>query len=203
MRKRFPEADLCRIATNYLQAQHWKVAAEVAQLGRTIDLIAERDGKVLCLEAKTSLTRKLRYQIGFLQGHHFAVALVGSRPRKPGADWLRKRGIGIWTVTDGQIEVIAEPLEETQIMAYYRDRLKSALVRYANQPTEAGMPCLKGIGPAVDVQERVDAYQTRHPRATWKEIFLAVPNHYKSSTSMASALRANRERKAHFARQGT
>jgi len=53
----------------------------------------------------------------------------------------------------------------------------------------AGKPTLKGEGPAQECYERVQKFKQAQPKATWKEVFENVGNHYANPRSMAGAMR--------------
>lgn len=194
-----PEAEICSVAVAKLRADGWRVACEVYHFFRPIDAVGIRDGKVLVLEAKTGLTKKLKYQLRFaIHGADYALAAVRSRPRESGLEWCRKAKVGLWLVRDGTVEELV-PMEPHDVNAFNRGRLMEAAQR-TDEQAAGGLPCLAGIGEAQDVQRRVDEYKAAHPEATWREIHAAVPSHYRTAANMYSALRSNRERLAFRAR---
>ena len=58
----------------------------------------------------------------------------------------------------------------------------------------AGLPTLRGLGPAQDCYRALTAYREAHPKATWVEIYREVPNHYANAKSMASAMSIVKDR---------
>lgn len=164
---------------------------------RPIDAVATRGGKVLVLEAKVGLTKKLRQQIWFgAYGADYAIAAVKSRPRAEGIEWCQKAKIGLWLVRDGVVEELIAPVQHDDVHGTYRERLTQAVEMMHEQQTPGGMPCLAGEGAAQDVQRRVHEYRASHPKATWREIHANVPSHYRTAPNMYSALRSNQERLA-------
>jgi hypothetical protein len=107
--------------------------------------------------------------------------------------------VGLWLVNDGEV---------TELVAYFqqkpntshRNNLLERIKRW-DQSVSGGLPNLRGVGIAQDVQRRVDEYRMTHPTATWKEIFANVPCHYNSYKNLYSSLRSNAERLAMRARQ--
>jgi hypothetical protein len=53
----------------------------------------------------------------------------------------------------------------------------------------AGLPNIKGTGPAQSVYDRIVEYRRENPKATWKAMFEVVPNHYASFQSMRQSLK--------------
>ena len=194
------EAPICATAVAKLRADGWNLACEVLLNARAIDAAGVRDGKVIALEAKVCLNQKLRHQLNLRRRvADFVLAVVGNRPHVDGINWCRNRRVGLWLVNDGEV---------TELVAYYqqkpntshRNNLLERIKRW-DQSVSGGLPNLKGVGIAQDVQRRVDEYRMAHPTATWKEIFANVPCHYNSYKNLYSSLRSNAERLAMRARQ--
>ena len=57
-----PEARLCERLSAWLTEQGYAVYCEIPMLGYVMDLVAVKDGVVIVLEAKTSLTQQVQYQ---------------------------------------------------------------------------------------------------------------------------------------------
>jgi hypothetical protein len=194
------EAPICATAVAKLRADGWNLACEVLLNARAIDAAGVRDGKVIALEAKVCLNQKLRHQL-YLRRRvaDFVLAVVGKRPHVDGINWCRNRRVGLWLVNDGEV---------TELVAYFqqkpntshRNNLLERIKRW-DQSVSGGLPNLRGVGIAQDVQRRVDEYRMTHPTATWKEIFANVPCHYNSYKNLYSSLRSNAERLAMRARQ--
>jgi hypothetical protein len=187
------EAPICAKAVARLRSKGWRVGCEIRTANRPIDAAAILDGKVLALEAKISLNKKLRHQLKRLTIRaDYVLAVVGSQPRQEGIDWCVKRKIGLWIVTEGPIiELI--PYRQLMPKNKYRDDIIKRLERW-DETIVGGVPNRLGIGVAQDVQRRVDEYRAANPGATWKEIYSNVPSHYDSYKNMYSSLRSNAER---------
>lgn len=196
-----PERRLCQIAGAQLRVQGWKVYCEVPFWERSIDLAAVKEGKLLLIEAKTSFNKRLESQVfGVSWAAHLAVALVATKPRPDKLQFAEKRGIGVWRVThDGLLEVVLEAQSQRKPNEHQIERLLERL-DHMPEAIDGGMPCLKGVGPAISVEAMVDSYRAAHPKATWSEVYANVPNHYASATSMCSAAYSNRQRRAMRAR---
>ena len=153
------------------------------------------NGKVLALEAKVSLNKKLRHQLKRLTIRaDYVLGVVGSSPRTDGINWCVKHNIGLWIVTGGPIiELI--PCRQLTPNNDYRNDIIRRLERW-DETIVGGVPNRLGIGVAQDVQRRVDEYRAANPGATWKEIYSNVPSHYDSYKNMYSSLRSNAERLA-------
>lgn len=194
-----PEASICAAAVEHLRSDGWRVVCEVPFHGRAIDAAATKMGKLILIEAKTSFTRSLKQQVQGLSFYaDFALSVVGTKPRADTLAWCKDESIGVWMIRAGAVvELVAM---RTNAKAFARDQSMIHRVLTMNEATAGGVPNLKGIGPAQEVQAEIDAYRAEHPKATWKELFEKVPNHYVSASSMASAMRNNYERLAYRAR---
>jgi hypothetical protein len=194
------EAPICATAVAKLRADGWSLACEVLLNARAIDAAGLRDGKVIALEAKVWLNQKLRRQL-YLRRRvaDFVLAVVGTRPRPEGVSWCIKRRVGLWLVNDGEVTELVG-YHQQKPNKYHRQNLIERIKRW-DQSVSGGLPNLKGVGIAQDVQRRVDEYRTTHPTATWKEIFANVPCHYNNYKNLYSSLRSNAERLAMRARQ--
>ncbi|GAG36697.1 unnamed protein product, partial [marine sediment metagenome] len=61
---------------------------------------------------------------------------------------------------------------------------------------DAGKPNRKGVGPAQECWRNIIKYRAEHPKATWRELFQKIPNHYSNHKNMYSAMRMLQERLA-------
>jgi hypothetical protein len=194
------EAPICATAVAKLRANGWSLACEVLLNARAIDAAGLRDGKVIALEAKVWFNQKLRRQL-YLRRRlaDFVLAVVGTRPRAEAISWCIKQRVGLWLVNNGEVtELVA--YHQQKPSKYHRKNLIERIKRW-DQSVSGGLPNLRGVGIAQDVQRRVDEYRMTHPRATWKEIFENVPCHYNNYKNLYSSLRSNAERLAMRARQ--
>lgn len=191
------EQRLCRIVGDYLRSHGWKVVGEVPLRERTIDLGAIKEGLVTLIEAKTSFTLRLQYQVqGLSFACHRAIAVIGTAPRPDKFAWAQKMGIGLWRVlpSGGVIELL-DPSPHRPPSSECVNRLIERIERLP-ESVGGGLPCLKGRGAAIDAEAATAAYRIEHPGATWAEIWTHVPNHYASPASMRSASFSNRNRRA-------
>jgi hypothetical protein len=173
------EAPICAKAVARLRSKGWRVGCEIRTDNRPIDAAAILNGKVLALEAKISLNKKLRHQLKRLTIRaDYVLGVVGSPPREEGINWCVKQKIGLWIVMDGPIiELI--PYRQLTPNNNYRIDIIKRLERW-DETIVGGVPNRLGIGVAQDVQRRVDEYRAANPNATWKEIYSSVPSHYDS-----------------------
>jgi len=166
--------------------------------GGPIDMVGLRAGLVI-VEMKTSLTSTLIRQASIGQLLSTTVyCAVASRPRHDGIQRCQKLGLGVVSVRDNHVNVICEPGHgrggRSLVHQYYVQQIKRRL-EHMEPGGVGGLPCLEGVGPAQDVERRIAEYRQQHPRATWKQIYQAVPNHYSSYQSMCSAMRMVAERR--------
>ena len=196
----FREAPICATAVAKLRADGWSLACEVLLNARAIDAAGLRDGKVIALEAKVWFNQKLRRQL-YLRRRlaDFVLAVVGIRPPAEGIRWCINQRVGLWLVNDGEVtELVA--FHQQKPNKLHRQNLIERIKRW-DQSVSGGLPNLRGVGIAQDLQRRVDEYRTTHPTATWKEIFDNVLCHYSNYKNLYSSLRSNVERLAMRARQ--
>lgn len=189
------EAPLCARAVRKLRSDGWTVACEVQSNYRFVDAAGTRDGKLMMLEAKISLNGSLIRQLyqSTLVGD-FVLGVIGKKPRDIVIDWCVKEKIGIWLVIGEEITELVR-FEQLNPHRFYREDVIKRLEVW-DQALPGGVPNMKGVGVAQDVQRRVDEYRSMNPRATWRDIFTNVPSHYDSYKNMYSALRSNAERLA-------
>jgi hypothetical protein len=196
----FREAPICTTAVAKLRADGWSLACEVLLNARAIDAAGLRNGKVIALEAKVWFNQKLRRQL-YLRRRlaDFVLAVVGTRPRAEAISWCIKQRVGLWLVNNGEVtELVAYHQQKPNKL--HRQNLLDRIKRW-DQSVSGGLPNLRGVGIAQDVQRRVDEYRMTHPTATWKEIFANVPCHYNNYKNLYSSLRSNAERLTMRARQ--
>jgi hypothetical protein len=193
------EAPICATAVAKLRADGWNLACEVLLNARAIDAAGLHNGKVIALEAKVWFSQKLRRQLSLRRRvADFVLAVVGTRPRDDGIRWCIKHGVGIWLVNNEKVTELV-PCRQQNPNENYRQNLIDRIQRW-DQTMRGGLPNLRGVGIAQEVQRRVDEYRAAHPTATWKEIFAKVPCHYSNYKNLYSALRSNAERLAIRAR---
>jgi hypothetical protein len=195
----FREAPLCATAVAKLRSDGWNLACEVLLHARSIDAAGLRDGRVIAVEAKVWLNQKLRRQL-YLRRRvaDFVLGVVGIRPRDHAISWCIKHKVGIWLVNNEEVIELA-PYRQQKPNQIYRRHLINRIERW-DQSICGGLPNLRGVGIAQEVQRRVDEYRAMYPTATWKEIFANVPCHYSNHKNLYSALRSNAERLAIRAR---
>jgi len=162
--------------------------------GRMVDIVGRHsDRSFIVIEMKTSLKEEVFRQA--LTGKYLTedvYCAVPGNPRKASVEKCKKHGLGILLVWGSTVEEILAPgISERKgwsPMEWLIEKLHKRLDHMASSGI-AGLPCIKGVGPAQTAAKLVLEYREQHPRATWKEIFKNVPNHYASPNSMASALR--------------
>ncbi len=189
-----PEAAICDVAVARLRSNGWRMVCEVPWRGRYIDAGGTKDGDLILMEAKTCFTFGLRHQLNSLPFYaHFALGVVGSKPRGDAAVWCAKWGIGLWMVRGIEITELV-PMQRQSPTALRPVLSLVDRIQHIGEGVCGGRPNLKGVGPAQDVQAEIHAYRAEHPNATWNELYEKIPNHYVSAHSMASAMRNNAER---------
>lgn len=161
---------------------------------RMIDVVGKREDTLYLIELKMFATKTLLAQcIDSRMDSEFVFGAVASQPKPETIEKFKAAGVGLLLVKNGVVEEILSPSKKQDIFEPSR---KGLIGRLYKRPDDfvAGLPCLKGQGPAQDCERRVNLYKKDYPKATWKQIFANVPNHYASVNSMQSAMAKTRER---------
>lgn len=200
------EADLAKPVANWLRARGYTVYAEIPCLGRCIDFIGLRNSDIVCVELKRSLTTKQpkrarNYTSPVLYQAHscqiftpIVYVAVATNPRASSIEACKKIGVGILRVcSESEVIEIIPPHKQYEPSAYYQEEVKTQCIALGPSD-DAGKPQQAGEGPAQDCYWRIKEYRKTHPKATWKDIFKDVPNHYTSQQSMYEAMRIAGER---------
>lgn len=202
------EADLAKPVADWMRGRGYTVYAEIPCLSRCVDLIGLRNGDVLCVELKLSLTTKqpkrarhytspVLYQARSCQLITPDVYVaVATKPRISSINRCKEIGVGVLVVrSKTEVVEIVPPHKRCEPLAYLQKEVKARCIAIGPSD-DAGKPQQIGEGPAQDCQQRIDEYRKTHPWATWKEIYSNVPNHYSNVNSLYGAMRMARERKA-------
>lgn len=184
--RQFPESRLYAPVRDWLTSQGYTVFPEC--WGH--DVVGYRGNQVVTVELKLSLTRTLYFQLVRASVFSDAVfAAVPGRPRSSSIELFRQHKFGILRVTES-VEVIVDATGNEAVM--YRKQHDDVLEALRGwEPPDgvvAGLPTLKGSGPAQQCAERVRSYLLNNPAAGWRDIYRDVPNHYAHHRSMRGAL---------------
>ena len=170
----------------WFEKRGYDVFAEVPCYSSAIDLVAIKDGIVVAVELKTSLTKHVIRQAqrnGVCVDQTYAA--VGTNPRN--IERCVGAKVGLLTVINGVVSLALQACMRTLLSPHK----KQEIIAYCKRGVfngVGGMPCLEGVGIAQDCKRRVDLYRRDHPKTTWREIFANVPNHYASHNSMRQSL---------------
>lgn len=181
------ESDLYAPVKKWLEGQGLKVYPEVPIWHAPTDVIAIGEAEIVGVELKTSMTHKLLHQAGVLSlACHRSYVAVPTKPKS--LERPLNLGIGVLRVTGGVVEVLAESAHKHGPPSdHYQQRIRATCAKMTGEGV-GGVPCLEGVGPAQECKRLVDAYRAEHPKATWKELYEVIPNHYASHASMRNAL---------------
>jgi hypothetical protein len=168
----------------------FKVYCEIPESGRGIDVVALKDSQIVAIELKVGYCKKAFRQayMNCLYTDRSYIA-VKSKPHIKNILKCHQNNIGILLVGD-TIKILSEAIENNP-SKYHRERIKESC-SHNKDNNIAGLPCQKGIGPAISVNKSVKEYLQRNPDAKWKQIFIDVPNHYASPASMKQSLEKHR-----------
>lgn len=165
-----------------------------------IDVVARKDNDLICIEMKLCLSIKVIKQAALCQLiTKQSYVGVNSNPRS--LEQCRKLGLGALRTRGCYVDVLLEPtgLRKDRRMVYgpYRECMLEMCQRARQVGYQAvgGVACQAGIGPAIDIEAIIKSYRRKHPKATWREMYEKIPNHYASANSMRSAMDSNRQRR--------
>lgn len=195
------ETDLAKPVANWMRNQGYTVYAEVPLSGRCVDFVGLRNGDMICIELKCSLTTKqpkrarsytspVLYQARSCQLiTPIVYVAVATNPRISSIEACKKIGVGVLRVcSEGKVIEITPPHKRFEPFAPHQREVR-AFCLATEASDDAGKPQQAGDGPAQDCYWRIKKYRETHPKATWKDIFREVPNHYSSQQSMYGAMR--------------
>lgn len=180
------ETDLYGPVKAWLKSQGCtKVVPEVPFYYSPIDAVGIAKDLVIGVELKVSLTAHLIRQASTIQVACDRVYVgVPTNPRN--LSRATKIGLGVLRIHDGEVVVLSES-DNRHMMHWNKERIAEMCARMSEEGV-GGVPCLDGVGPAQDCKRAVDEYRAKNPKATWRELFENVPNHYASHDSMRNAL---------------
>lgn len=179
------------IVSTWLEQRGLVVYSEVPAPGSNsnIDLVGwnQDADKIVCVEMKLCLSRYVfcQAQRHWLITPQIYIA-VASKPKAERVEFCKKTKLGLLRVTE-QVQVLLEPTLGPYNHNYWRDKVIACL-KVMTPGGIGGQPTLEGEGPAQLCYAAVQRYKKAHPKATWREIFSNVPNHYSSYRSMSGAM---------------
>lgn len=186
------EAEMSAPLIEYWSGRGYTVYCEVPFFENSIDMVAISDERVVVIEMKMSFTKHLLKQIESSGYHtHAAYGAVSSNPRASSIAAVRKCGFGLLRVYNSSVEMICESVAKELPREWILDHIR-ANAELQEPGGVAGLPNLKGEGPARAVAREVIEYRSHHPNATWLDLFETIPNHYASMQSMRCALTSRR-----------
>jgi len=170
------------------ESKGYSIYTEIPVLhsNRYVDIGVLKDNIVIAIEMKMSLTKKVIWQAHSC--NLFADYIYIAIPTKPrDIEKCTKYGIGIIQIINQEAHILVEAKKiETWYNNYRKDFIKMCLQSNNNM---AGLPTLKGQGPRIECIKKVKEYLLNNPKASWKELYNNIPNHYCHSKSMNCALR--------------
>jgi hypothetical protein len=185
--RQFPESKLYTPVRDWLTQQGYIVFPEC--WGR--DVVAYRGSHIITVELKMSMTRALYFQL--IRAAVFSDAVFAAVPVRSRASTIevyRQHKIGILRVGEAVEVVLPAPENREAWCKKQHDDALECLRGWDPPPeiTVAGLPTLKGSGPAQQCANRVRDYLQQNPAAGWRDIYRNVPNHYAHHRSMRGAM---------------
>ena len=192
------EAKLSDPVSDWLRARGYTPYAEVPWFSSPIDLVGKKDDHLIAVCLKVCLSDKvIRKAMAVQVQCHLVYCGVASKPRSSSLEKCKQHGIGVLRILGSQVDVLLEANDGSQpsenkhgcrIFSNYANLMVKKLEKLEPGGV-GGKPNLKGEGPAQHAAHLIKQYRKTHPKATWKELFSNVPNHYASYQSMSNAMR--------------
>lgn len=193
------ECELAAPVMEWFRGRGFTAYGEVPWHYRAIDIVGLMESSAETVEMKLSLTKQVIYQSNLtLAAADRAWCAIASVPRKlESRGWLDN--LGVLRVVSGRVDVIREAPYPFRRPGW-QSSLRAACENL--EPWgEAGMPTMRGVGPAQAVYNQVQRYREQNPGASWDRIYQDVPNHYSHARSMQGAMRVVAEVRAALARR--
>lgn len=183
------EVELSEPVRKWLEGRGYTAYAEVPFLYYTPDWVGMKGEQAVIVEMKVSLTKQVIRAAAVQQIYaDLTYAAVKTNPMVKGLQSCKKHGVGVLTLRDGEmVEILQAQRFKGGPSGSWRKKLMER-IGGLEPGGVAGKPTLAGEGPAIDCHARVQEYKAAHPKATWKEIFENVPNHYASPKSLAGSM---------------
>lgn len=185
------ESDLSGPVLTWLESQGFATNCEVPFYQRSVDIVGV---KVWPIQRLVAVEMKMVFSSGLIRQARdcrlmadLVYVAIPTNPIPKSIATAEKYGIGVLRVAGKEVSVLSEARPSTEILKYHRVPMifRALTIERFNV---GGLPCQKGRGPAQDVAYRVRGYLQEHPRASWRNIFIDVANHYCSHTSMSQSL---------------
>ncbi len=193
------ESDLSAPVSRWLEGRGYTVYAEVPHYSSAIDLVGWRGDELVAVELKLTLSHKVRYQAMLAQTCcDQCYVAVGTKPRRSSLEACREVGLGVLSLRRGLVILVAPNSR------WLNEGAKRRMLEQLETLEPGGIggrACELGVGPAQELETAIAEFKKKHPRATFKEMFRAIPNHYASASSMYVAMRLVRERRAYRQRR--
>lgn len=186
------ETELANPIFEWLESRGYTPYSEIAWGGTAIDIVGLSDKAVWAVELKLCLSWKVIRQAHRNQlTAHKSWCAVGTRPRN--FEQRNLHGLGLLSVVGGRVEVVIEAEETPDITNATRLRQLRGACAYREPRGIAGLPTMKGVGPAQKVFDAVERFKAANPSASWAQVFANVPSHYAHARSMQGAMRTVRD----------
>lgn len=194
------ESDLFVPIKNYFKEQGYTVFAEVACMGRGVDVVAVKGNEHIAIELKMQFSSDVAWQArqAILHFDKSYVAFPVKEARffhqpdyyfkqreavQRRYDNLLSQGIGMLQVLPSGF--VYEEVEAKQQQPYR----KLDLQHYIESDDDlGGVPYQKGVSEGYHELESIKKYVIDHPKANWREIYENVSNHYSSHTSLSGSM---------------
>jgi len=196
------EKDLFPTLKKHFKDKGYTVFAEVPCFYRGVDFVAAKGSEHIAVEMKLSFNYDVvRQAHGNITS--FGTSYVAYPVKKPVLfhkeevywklresireryDQCRKYGIGIIQVLPkGTIFIALDPVHKPPYRVFDFSQYRES------EDDEAGLPFQKGVSSGYMELKAIKEYVLKNPKATWKEIFNNVQNHYANQYSLAGSMKS-------------
>lgn len=190
------EETLSRPVSRWLCSQGMVVYVEVPVHGAGgVDLIGRRahDDRLVAVELKRALSTAAIYQARRAQSYvHETYVAVLARPTSfQNIAVAARTGVGVLWWDGTRIHLVIAAVDRFSRASWFSNYHRSVCDRVSHMRPGGvgGRPCLKGRGPAKDVQKRIQKYMRKNPDVTAQDLFENVHHHYKTAKSLHGVLR--------------
>lgn len=194
------ESDLYPIIKKYFKQQGYTVFAEVACMGRGVDMVAVRGEEHIAIELKTSFNSDVCWQArqATLHFDKVFIAFPVNEARffhQPDyfckqKDTIQQRYDNLESKGIGMLQVLPSGMVYTELEAKQQEPYRKLDLQHYTESDDdlGGVPYQKGVSEGYHELESIKKYVIANPNASWREIFTNVSNHYSSHTSLAGSM---------------
>lgn len=194
------ESDLYAPIKKYFKEEGYTVFAEVACMGRGVDMVAVKGDEHIAIELKMSFNSDVCWQArqAILHFDKSFVAFPVKEARffhQPDYFWKQRETVqqmynNLEAIGIGMLQVLPSGMVYTELEAKQQEPYRKLdLQHYIESDDDlGGLPYQKGVSEGYHELESIKKYVREHPKANWREIFDNVSTHYSSHNSLSGSM---------------